>query len=165
MKIAFIGDTHHNEKAINEVIKYVNEYKIDILIHLGDCVSDLSSIRSNFEGTIYAVAGNCDYTTKYPREQIIEVNTKKIFFTHGDAFNVKSTLNSLSLKGESLGANIILYGHTHIPIKEYYKDILIMNPGSIPKPSPCVRYGCIGYIEIDENGKTINSTFKKVILW
>jgi len=36
MKIAFVGDTHHNIRAIEVATKYINDYKSDIVIHLGD---------------------------------------------------------------------------------------------------------------------------------
>ena len=47
MKIAFIGDTHRNERAIEVVTKYINNLEINIVIHLGDCVEDIKLIEKS----------------------------------------------------------------------------------------------------------------------
>ncbi len=152
MKIAVVGDTHHNKLAIKLILNKVDELGADAIIHLGDCVSDINLLQEKFKGNIYAVAGNCDYSTKYPKENIININGKKIFFTHGDLYNVKSSLNSIAYRAESLCVDIVLFGHTHMYLKEDYKGVIIMNPGSIPKPSPWSQVGCVGFVEIDDNG-------------
>lgn len=162
MKIAFISDTHGNEKSLELVLTKVKELKADILIHLGDYANDINFLKDNFEGTVYAVAGNCDYSCDYPKENLININGKKILLTHGDLYNVKNSLNNLIYKGKSLNVDIILFGHTHIFIKEEIDDILIMNPGSIPKPSPWCKYGCIGLIDIDDLGIINSSKLYKI---
>jgi putative phosphoesterase len=164
MKIAFIGDTHHNERAIEVASEYINSFKLDIVIHLGDCIEDVKLLEKNFKGEIYAVAGNCDFSNIYPKENTLIINGVKIFFTHGDLYNVKNTMNSIAIKAESIGADIVLFGHTHIPIKEEYINIIFMNPGSIPKPSPWAKGKYIGFIEIDDNGYIVTTELKSVEL-
>ena len=164
MKIAFIGDTHHNERAIEVVTKYINSLEIDIVIHLGDCVEDIKLIEKSFKGKIHAVAGNCDFSNIYPKENIININGVKIFFTHGDLYNVKNTMNSIAIKAESIGADVVLFGHTHIPLREEYRNIVFMNPGSIPKPSPWAEGKYIGFIEISNEGVIATAELKNVEL-
>ncbi len=162
MKIAFIGDTHHNERAIEVASEYINSFKLDIVIHLGDCIEDVKLLEKNFKGEIYAVAGNCDFSNIYPKENTLIINGVKIFFTHGDLYKVKNTMNIIAIKAESIGADIVLFGHTHIPIKEEYRNIIFMNPGSIPKPSPWSKGKYIGFIEIDDNGVIATAELKSV---
>ena len=162
MKIAFISDTHGNEKSLKLALNKIKELKADILIHLGDYASDTNFIKDNFEGIVYAVAGNCDYSCDYPKEDLININGKKILLTHGDLYNVKNSLNTLIYKGKALNVDIILFGHTHIFIKEEIDSILIMNPGSIPKPSPWCKSGCIGLIDIDDLGIVNSSKLYKI---
>ncbi len=79
MKIAFISDTHHNERALKVASKYINNLKSDIVIHLGDCIEDVKLLEKTFKGEIYAVAGNCDFSNTYPKEDTITINGLKIF--------------------------------------------------------------------------------------
>lgn len=162
MKIAFIGDTHKNKHAINLALKKINELSAHMIIHLGDCIDDINLIKDNFQGQVIGVAGNCDYGPNIKKDGFININNKKIFFTHGDLYNVKSSLTSLLYKGEELGADIILFGHTHMQMIEEVNKILIMNPGSIPKPSPWSMVGSVGLIDIADDGKIISKELYKV---
>ncbi|MEW8993580.1 metallophosphoesterase [Clostridium sp.] len=164
MKIAFIGDTHHNERALEVASEYINDLKSDVVIHLGDCIEDVKLLEKNFKGKIYAVAGNCDFSNIYPKENTITINGVKIFFTHGDLYKVKSTMNSIAIKAESIGADIVLLGHTHIPLKEEYKNIIFMNPGSIHKPYSLAKGKYIGFIEISDEGVIVTAELKSVEL-
>lgn len=157
MKVAFISDTHHSNQALKLIINKLKELNVDKIIHLGDYASDIKTIEVAFKDKVYAVLGNCDSLNNYPKEAILDVNGKKIFYTHGDLYNVKETLNSLYYKGMSLGADIILFGHTHISIKETFNNILIMNPGSISKPHPLSKVGSIGILEINPDGDILKA--------
>lgn len=149
MLIAVISDTHR-------IIKYINSAKelikgADILIHLGDNVEDVEILEQGFKGEVYAVAGNCDYSRKYPKETIIEVNGRKIFFTHGDLYGVKSSINNIYYRGKELEVDIVLFGHTHQQIIEEENGLILMNPGSVSLPKSKGR--CVGFIDIDDAGK------------
>jgi putative phosphoesterase len=149
MLIAVISDTHR-------IIKYINSAKelikgADILIHLGDNVEDVEILEQGFKGEVYAVAGNCDYSRKYPKETIIEVNGRKIFFTHGDLYGVKSSINNIYYRGKELVVDIVLFGHTHQQIIEKESGLILMNPGSVSLPKSKGR--CVGFIDINDTGK------------
>ncbi|AQR93203.1 metallophosphoesterase [Clostridium saccharoperbutylacetonicum] len=157
MLIGVVSDTHR-------MLKYVNLAKeitknADILIHLGDNIEDVEVLERGFNGKVYAVAGNCDYSSKYPKEGIIEVYGKKIFFTHGDLYGVKRTINNIYYKGKELGVDIVLFGHTHEQMIEKDEELILMNPGSISLPRFKGRY--VGFIEIDEDGN-IDTYLKEV---
>jgi len=157
MLIAVVSDTHR-------VIKYIDSAKelikdADILIHLGDNIDDVELLERSFKGKVYAVAGNCDYSTKYPKETIIEVNGRKIFFTHGDLYGVKSSLNNIYYRGKELDVDIVLFGHTHEQIIEEAGGIILMNPGSISLPRFKGRY--VGFIDINDEGN-IDTYLKEI---
>lgn len=146
MLIAVVSDTHRHYKYINiasEIIKGA-----DILIHLGDNSEDVEELTKDFTGEIYAVRGNCDLSNKYPKEQLIDLMGHKIFFTHGDLYGVKSNLNTIYYKGLEVGADIVLFGHTHHNVIERVNGITLMNPGSISLPYLKGRY--VGFIKIEE---------------
>lgn len=157
MLIAVVSDTHRVRKYIDlakDIIK-----KADILIHLGDNVDDVEILKENFKGEVYAVVGNCDFSSKYPKERIIEVNGKKIFFTHGDLYGVKSSINNIYYRGREVEADIVLFGHTHMQLIDKESDIILMNPGSISLPRLNKR--CVGFININDNGD-IDTYLKEV---
>ena len=45
----------------------------------------------------------------------MQVGKNKLFVTHGHAYGVKSGLGRLAERAKTLGADVVLYGHTHIP--------------------------------------------------
>lgn len=151
MLVAVISDTHRMGKYINLAKELIKD--ADILIHLGDNIEDVELLEQGFKGEVYAVAGNCDYSVKYPKETIIEVNGRKIFFTHGDLYRVKSSINNIYYRGKELGVDIVLFGHTHQHLIEEEGDLILMNPGSISLPRSKGRY--VGFIDIDDKGKIV----------
>lgn len=157
MLIAVVSDTHRGMKYVKLAKKLIK--KADILIHLGDNIEDVEELERDFQGKVYAVAGNCDYSNRYPKEGTIDVNGKKIFFTHGDLYGVKSSINRIYYRGKELSADIVLFGHTHERLLEKEDNIILMNPGSISLPRFGGRY--IGFIDINDNGY-IDTYFKEL---
>jgi putative phosphoesterase len=111
----------------------------DFVFFLGDGLSDFEILMKYHENIPYAaVSGNCDFSKKLfsdnvPRVKLVEINNKKILLTHGDMFFVKEEISLLVSHAKSLGADIALFGHTHIPYENYLPDsnIYLFNPGSI----------------------------------
>jgi uncharacterized protein len=149
MLIAVISDTHRIDKYIKLGSEAAKD--ADILIHLGDNVEDVEYIEKNFKGEVYAVKGNCDYSTTYPNERIIEVEGKRIFFTHGHLYGVKNGMNNIYYRGRELDVDVVLFGHTHTACIERTDSLTLMNPGSISLPRLTKRG--IGFIDIKENGE------------
>ena len=148
MKIIVISDTHGN---INYAVKAIENEKPDFCIHLGDMKADCEDLESIFPRQKFIfVKGNNDFwlrDSSYPDERFFELGGKKFFVCHGHKYNVKYSLDALKKKGRELGADIILYGHTHSKRIENDGRSLIMNPGA------SAGYGVI----IIENGE-INSS-------
>ncbi|MBS6007509.1 MAG: metallophosphoesterase [Clostridium baratii] len=146
MLIAVVSDTHRIDRYIDVVKKKIAS--AEILIHLGDNVDDVEKLSEGFKGEVYAVLGNCDYSSEYPIERVIDINGVKIFATHGHNYNVKYGLNNIYYKTKEVGADIGLFGHTHQELIIRENGILLMNPGS---PSlPRGRGRSIGFITINE---------------
>lgn len=157
MKIAVISDTHRIKKYIELSKKYIDD--ADVLIHLGDDSEDIQELAKDFKGEVYGVRGNCDYISKYPNEQLLVIGEKKIFITHGHFYGVKNGMMNIVSKGLEVGADIVLFGHTHIALIEEYKGVMLMNPGSVSLPRINNRY--IGFIEL-EDGVKPNLYLKKL---
>lgn len=131
MVIGVISDTHRIDKYIYKAVDALNKANVDIIMHLGDNVQDVEEIESLTNKTIINVKGNCDFYTDVPAERVEEICGKKIFLTHGHNYNVKMELNRIKYRAMEVGADIVLYGHSHIADINYKEGIWFVNPGSV----------------------------------
>jgi hypothetical protein len=146
MLIAVVSDTHRNSTIIRKVANIVEE--ADILIHLGDNVADIDELKEIYKNKIISVRGNCDFTTKSPIERVEDINEVRILVTHGHKYDVKSGIWQLKDKAKEVGADIALFGHTHISEINFEDGIWIINPGSASLPRDGQR--SIAFIEIED---------------
>lgn len=134
MFILLFSDSHGN---IEDLRKTIGSYdKVDLVIHLGDYVKDVNRIRGAFPDLRFeCVAGNNDWTSSEPVEKLIELDGKKFFLTHGHNYNIKATTSRLVKRGHELNADVVLFGHTHLTDEFLDSNMLLLNPGSLGRPS------------------------------
>ncbi len=131
MKIQVFSDSHGGQPVM---INAVNKEKPDVIIHLGDFISDFKALSEQFPRIeAYGVKGNCDHRlTSYGRERLmITFEGLKLLLVHGHQYDVKLGLERLYFAALEAEADIALFGHTHISYLEKVKGITFMNPGSI----------------------------------
>lgn len=142
MKICVMGDSHGDIYAVKRVIGLCSD--ADYYIHLGDYYRDAEKVSKEIKKDIIYVKGNCDYSSVVDSEKIITVGGKTIFITHGHNYHVKSGYTDLCFKGMEVGADIVLFGHTHFAECFEEDGILFFNPGSVSQPRGGVEnYGVI----------------------
>ena len=129
MKIVVLSDTHGDGAIIPEVI--ATHPDADAYFHCGD--SELPYDDAQIRACI-RVRGNCDADVSYPTEEVKVLGERTIWMTHGHLFRVKSTLTPLAFRAREVGANIVLFGHSHILGAELVDDVLFVNPGSLRLP-------------------------------
>ena len=78
----------------------------------------------------YAVAGNCDFGALEPLDGLAAFDGVVVFYTHGHMYGVKYDLDTLADAAAARGANVALFGHTHIPVAEERGGVFLFNPGS-----------------------------------
>lgn len=131
MKILVLSDSHGD---LNGMIAAYMREKPDITIHLGDHTADAAELKKRFPDIkLCVVKGNCDYSSKHPTLARLEIGGKRIIFTHGHAFHVKNGYTTLYIAGMEAHADVVLFGHTHIPLETEYQGMLFLNPGSCGK--------------------------------
>lgn len=138
MKVVIISDSHGNVSKFKDII--ILE-KPEVVIWTGDCSSD-AEIESYIYSDIkfYIVRGNCDlYDTKFNDEEIIEIEGKKIFLTHGHLYEVKRNILKLEKEAEIKKVDVVCFGHTHQPYLELKNSIYYFNPGALKDG----RYGTL----------------------
>ena len=163
MDILVFSDSHGRSDKIDEAVSRQIK-KPDAIIFLGDGLRDMTNAEVG-ETPTYCVRGNCDtlVITYAPDERCLVLFGKKIFFTHGHRYGVKSTITPLINEAARREADIVLYGHTHegyerelLPDNEYgiklQKSLYVMNPGSIG--SYPYRFGVI---TVDREGRVLLS--------
>ncbi len=129
MKILVISDTHGD--VGRAFVACTRSEPVDAVIHLGDGSADADQLRNALDVPVISVAGNCDPDSKAPRELMWECEGKRILLTHGDAHQVKSGLAKLLRRAEEVGADVVLFGHTHQGVLENREGLLLVNPGTL----------------------------------
>jgi len=62
------------------------------------------------------------------------VEGRRVLMCHGHLYHVGMGLSTIAQKARDMGANIVLFGHTHVPVNIEEKGILFLNPGSLTSP-------------------------------
>ena len=116
---------------MQEMRRTVRKEKPDMIIHLGDHYSDAQKLSEEFPKIPFEmVSGNCDRCLA-PSEKSLEIEGKTLFICHGHTLGVKRDLLSLKYAALEKGADIALFGHTHVPFYDFDGRLHMMNPGSI----------------------------------
>lgn len=147
MKIGVLSDTHMMKRYMDKTIPYLKE--CDLIIHAGDNFSDSKYIHNMTGVGVMAVKGNCDFDN-VEEELVFEVEDKTIFLCHGDRYGVKYGIDTIEEKAKVYGADIVIFGHTHIPLKIEKDNILYINPGSTSLPRQ-VTYRSFVIMNIENN--------------
>ena len=131
-RIIVFSDTHKNIEPCIKLIENIKD--IDMIIHAGDHWSDARELEGIFPDIpVKYVKGNCDFALA-PLEELIETEGKKIFVTHGHLYDVKlqpDRYDTIKERGIELGADVVVFGHTHIPYNINLGNITLLNPGSV----------------------------------
>lgn len=128
MSVLVISDSHGLVKEVQDV---TGRHPADMVFHCGDFCVDPK--RPPF-AQMQLVRGNCDFAKDVPEERITTWNGLTFFQTHGHLFGVKNSLLQLHYRAEEVGANVVLFGHSHFPVCTAERGILFLNPGSMQLP-------------------------------
>ena len=146
--LLILSDSHGRPDRIREAIRRVRP---DGILFAGDGLRDLADC--DLPCPFWAVRGNCDWITAPliindslfdPRvEEFFTFGGLRILLTHGHAYDVKSGTGQIITRGAQCKADIVVFGHTHIPM-EYRlpansplvevpseQPMTLFNPGSL----------------------------------
>ena len=140
MQIGIISDTHDNLPLVEKAVKYLNDAKVDLVLHAGDYTSPF--VIAKFKALnckLIGVFGNNDGDHELLKERFketknceihgrfAEVNAEgfKIALLHGDETEL---LNAL-INRECFDA--VVYGHQHSTAKRKNGKMLVLSPGEL----------------------------------
>ncbi|MCF0136655.1 MAG: metallophosphoesterase [Lachnospiraceae bacterium] len=161
MRYLVLSDTHNNITAARDLIEQLHD-RIDGVLHMGDMVTDFNKLKNMYQdryGLAFAgVCGNCDLFSTEPDTRCFTVEGRRVLMFHGHQHGVKYGTRYLKEVAEENKANIVLFGHTHVPLMEEAEGILYLNPGSLSEPRGGSRAG-FALLEI-EKGKAAAVLYK-----
>ncbi|MBP5576234.1 MAG: YfcE family phosphodiesterase [Treponema sp.] len=169
-RILAISDSHANASTLSFVLQKFG-IESDLLVFCGDGVSDiayllqkaledeyffacippvLAFVKGNNDSSSYTFMNKAAFEKnsgsplvqiRLPLQNTLTVCGHKILLVHGHAHSLYSGLSSLVQEAENSGADILFFGHTHIPSSGYASSkngpILLVNPGSCSIPRAC----------------------------
>jgi len=128
LRIAVVSDTHGHLGAVQKVLGAAGPF--DMLLHAGDHYQDGLRLGQALGIAVKAVVGNCDLGVAGPEEELLRVWDRRILLTHGHRYRVKRTMKLLQYRALQVGADVVIFGHTHLPVKLLDGGTLFLNPGS-----------------------------------
>ena len=143
------SDSHGN---IYEALKVIERYKgIDAVFHAGDIEGEEDRLRNAIPGQVCIVRGNCDVfrTGMLPEKLCVPFGGKKIAICHGHRYLNHGNVDLLKYMAKEMDADMVIFGHTHVPFLECSSDMIVVNPGSIAKPRQSDHQPTYGWMEID----------------
>ena len=132
MKIVILSDTHGDVYKMLGVLD--REAPYDMVIHCGDICGSYDQLRAKVNCTLHVVAGNMDYDPDMDRIRIIDIGNYKAVLTHGHRYNVHGDMSSLFYLAAENHADIVFFGHTHVPMIKEEGPVTFVNPGSLTYP-------------------------------
>ena len=146
MKILVMSDSHASLQFMRHC---VNTFKPSAIIHLGDHYDDGAVIQEeNPQLPFVQVPGNCDrYRCPFGAPEVVKCSYEGVvfFLTHGHNHHVKHGVGAVLADARRAGAQVVLYGHTHVADCHREEDGLwVINPGSCRG-----RDGSVALVEIE----------------
>ncbi len=132
MRLVVMSDSHRDVAAVEAVL--AAEPGADGFFHLGDGYRDWALLKPASGQFIMGVAGNCDYGTTAGSEWLGPLGGVKVFACHGDRYRVKQGLSELKRAAAAKGAQVVLYGHTHVASIRFEDGLWLICPGALSGP-------------------------------
>lgn len=143
MRIVVTGDTHLPGRSSSLPERLINECRTaDLILHTGDWKSmEVYEMLSEF-AEVKGVTGNVDgeeMRGKFPLQQVVEAAGFRIGLVHGHGEKKTTEKRAQeAFEGETL--DLIIFGHSHIPMLRYANKTLLLNPGSPTYKRKLPRY-------------------------
>ncbi len=127
------SDSHGVDEKMLDIIKQ-HKSEIEGIFFLGDAENSGDRLRASVQGPVYMVRGNCDWSLQASDFQVFSLHGHTVAMTHGHRQRVNMGIDTLKYWAMEKEADLVLYGHTHVPFVEQTSTLTILNPGSISRP-------------------------------
>nr|WP_273850623.1 metallophosphoesterase family protein [Pseudalkalibacillus spartinae] len=133
MNVIIVSDTHmpRMAKQLPEVLRK-ELLGADLIIHLGDWQTKDVYEELKSYAPVTGVYGNVDepfFIEHFNEKLVLELESHLIGVTHGHGKGKTTEQRAISqFKNENV--ELILFGHSHIPLHKEYEGRVLFNPGS-----------------------------------
>lgn len=162
-KVLILSDTHipARAKKLPRILLDACE-KADLILHAGDWQTlDVFFELSAYTETI-GVGGNVDpweIVDRFGKKKIVTVENLKIGIVHGDGISKTTEQRAVEAFADD-EVDLIIFGHSHIPIMKELNGVTLFNPGSPTDKRRQPQYS-FGTLEIGEEWKLRHVYFDK----
>ncbi|GAB5494258.1 MAG: metallophosphoesterase family protein [Phototrophicaceae bacterium] len=155
MKVGILSDVHGDYGALETTLnKLKTEHQVSRILCAGDLVgrgpeqnrvvdcireNKITTVRGNHDEWFYGISDvNTDYLKNLPIDWKGKVGGRRVFMCHGKPGNnmwgmyrdhLSETYLSMVLK--SLKRDVLVSGHTHMPLYMRVEEGILLNPGSL----------------------------------
>jgi len=140
-KILVFSDSHGCISALKTVFEWAKKRtppadSICAAAFLGDGISDIqpAANATGFFCDWKLVSGNNDYEVSIPSASYFDFAENRFFMCHGHRHSLYGGYHTLVAAAHNVGANVALFGHSHIPYHKTVNGIHLINPGSVARP-------------------------------
>ncbi|UUD36998.1 phosphoesterase [Mycoplasmopsis californica] len=137
IKILVVSDIHGNYGVVEDI---VSRAKYDVAICTGDYEVGYDFMKEHFD---FFVVGNNDFDY-HAADYEIEIEGLKIRIEHGHRIGSYTQLMDVDFMFnhlEKINVDILLTGHTHVPLHSIRNNKGILNPGSCSYPRMGTKAG------------------------
>lgn len=149
MKYIIASDIHGSAEAAKLLLEKFEASGAKKLLLLGDFLyhgprnrlpgghdcNETANLLNAYADKIVAVKGNCDAEAdqamlKFPimsDSAIVEAGELTMLLSHGHRYDISNP-------APFMGCNVMLNGHTHIPLAKEKDGVVFVNPGSVALP-------------------------------
>lgn len=152
MLIGVISDTHWT-RASQYLDAIDNHFRqVERILHAGDVVDASILERLGRIAPVTAVRGNCENRELSPRlqhTQLLKLNGINVGMFHGWEVNLGDP--EAIVEAFPTTVQLIIHGHTHVPVYYEHNGVTIFNPGSPSEPRKSTP-ASLGLLWIGDDG-------------
>ena len=131
MQVLIVSDVHGSGEALR--LALMDCPQAQVVFCLGDGVREYEAAQAREPARDFCIVrGNCDFAAgDTPALAVREIEGHRILCLHGHLHGVKQSLLRAEYEARERGADILLFGHTHVPYEEHRDGLYLCNPGSL----------------------------------
>lgn len=165
MEFLILSDSHGCVENL-QAVEARQIKRPDAIFFLGDGARDIAYLSTQ-SIPLLAVRGNCDWTTSelaQKTERLLHFEDHSILMTHGHEWGVGAGIDALAKHAAELGADIVLFGHTHKPFLQTLPAGVELGEITLTRPMYLFNPGSISYEGEGPSFGTLTIRGKDVLL-
>lgn len=153
--ITVVSDTHGESGHCLEGRALEAVRAADLVVHAGDLMTEAALDAFEAESREFvAVRGNNDPPLdRLPMERVVEHDGVRIALVHGHQHHA----TAMTMYGREVGADLVVFGHSHKPKFENRETVPRLNPGSHAHP----RWYDAAHAELHPRGDQLDGRLVK----